>query len=280
MKRLVLAGLSALLVFGCTSGGGKSTENFGTATDAQTAATQNSAYIQMAAELALLAVDEADFDGSFDGMLFLKQRADQKSGLRKPLDGEATYNSSTGWWTFEETETETEGDETLTTDVLLKLRFTERDIAGLATANTDMMEYTADASATSTSPDASFVFSYDADLTFTGLAGYNAETGSATLNGSSNMGFEISAGSGAQSFTYEFRYEIDYHNITFSHDNDYPEGGGVDFTVELNLDPNVPGVDEYYVAGTITFDGDNTALLHFGGYNFIINLDTGVITAA
>lgn len=268
----------ALLLTACSDSANK-TENFSTQTEAEAAVGQNEAIIGLAVELALLAVQQTSFDGSFTGDVPLfKNSAGKRTRFNRPLNDTTTYDASTGWWTYEENETNVEEDGTYTLDALFQLRFTPRDLTGLPTDATDQMEYIADVDWDFDGTDGDFIFSYLSELTFTDLAGFNASTGDAVMNGSTDFDWEIASGAGQQSFSLEYTYDIDYNSVAFANGGDYPQSGSVDFVVHLNITPNVEGFDEYNVVGTITFDGDNTASLVFGGWNFVINLDTGDIT--
>jgi hypothetical protein len=270
----------AFVLAACTDSANK-TDNFNTQAEAEAAVAQNEATIGLAVELALLAVQQTGFDGSFTGGVPLfKNSTGKRTRFNRPMDDTTTYNSTTGWWTYEEHETEVEEDGTYNLDVLFQLRFTPRDLIGLPTDATDQMEYVADVDWDFDGTDGDFIFSYLSELVFTGLAAFNDTTGDAVMNGSTDFDWEITSGAGQQSFSFEYTYDIDYNSVAFANGADYPQSGSVDFVVRLNITPNIEGFDEYNVAGTITFDGDNTATLVFGGWNFVINLDTGDITPA
>ncbi len=281
MKKLIVT--ITVLVFAlaaCTDSATK-TKNFATQAEAQSAIDDNGAAIALAVELALLAVEQTNFDGAFSGDIPLfKNSAGKRLRFNRPLDDTATYNGTTHWWTFQQHEEEAVTDGTQTLDVLLQLRFTPRDAFGLANELTDQMEFKSNVDYVISTTGSDFIIQYDSDLNFSGLMGFRAATGNAIMNGTTNFGFELSSTSQQQSLSFEYNYDIDYNNVTFASDGEYPLSGTVDFVVGLNVTPNVQGIDEYNVAGTITFDGDNTAALVFGGFNFVINLDTGEITAA
>lgn len=231
-------------------------------------------------QLALLAVEMAnDFSGDFDdlGDVFLLK----KNGFHKPDASMANGYQGNGLWTYDTTFTDSDeltvGTYTYHVALTLLDHFTEQ---GLPTSQTDganlegnfvwELDYL-------TTSDASF--SYDFNVGVTGLSGFRAATGNATLNG--DLIFLITSTSTGQgeNYSFEYRYNISFDNLVVAPDDSYPlESGSINFTSKLSIDPNVQGFEEFNVKGKITFDGDNTAILEFGGFTFTLNLDTGDIT--
>lgn len=123
-------------------------------------------------------------------------------------------------------------------------------------------------------------FDYAGDMDMTGVSGYNAGTGNATVNGNWNYEIGVVTTSG-QTYTFEYLYAIDYNALVISPTAQYEmQSGSIGFTLRYDITPNIQGFDEYNVAGTITFDGTRYADLEFGGYHYIIDLLNHTITPA
>lgn len=265
---LVVATFVVFNSCGDDKGGG--TSNFGSQSEADAAVQQNSAYIISTVTTAVATANLATtFDGGFGFGGFGKA---SPGTLPTAMGG--GYNSGTGWWTFDTTYADTTGDFSLS----YQLRFTPRGVDGLPTEATNQMEYGFDVSLDYDEETGSLVLDYNGDMDVTGVSGYNAGTGNATINGSWNNGISIVTSSG-QTYTFEYVYAIDYNALVVSPTATYRiQSGSIEFVLRYDITPNIQGFEEYNVAGTITFDGTRYADLEIGGYHYIIDLQTNTIS--
>lgn len=267
---LVVASFVAFNSCGDDKGGG--TSNFGSQADADAAVNQNSAYIISTVTTAIATANlSSDFNGSFGLGGFGKA-----SSVNSPRVMGGGYNSGTGWWTFDTTFTDAEGNFSYS----YQLRFTPRGVNGLPTDATNQMEYGFDVSLDYDETNGSLVFDYNGDMDLTGVAGFNAGTGNATINGSWSYSISVVTTSG-QTYTFEYVYSIDYNALVVSPTATYPiQSGSIGFVLRYDITPNIQGFEEYNVAGTITFDGTRYADLEIGGFHYIIDLQTNTISPA
>jgi hypothetical protein len=215
---------------------------------------------------ALSSIDHAvDFDGTFDIGGFRKAKSLKK--ISKIMG--RGYNAGTGWWSFDTTITE-QGS---TWSHLYQMRFTPRNVNGYPDNTTDKAEYKANLNGNATGFDIGFVY----NMTITGLVGYKAETGNATINGYFNATTSISE----EQTTIESIFKFKYNSLVVSPTATYPmQSGSMEFTLKFDMTPRPQHFDGYYIAAKITFNGTRYASMTFGGYNYTIDLDTGAITHA
>lgn len=258
------------------------TTNFDTQQEAMTAWNAGaSSQMFIAYQLALTTAQQGiSFSGDFDdiGGIFLKRT----KGFRKFNTSMANGYQGNGLWIFDTTFTE-EGSGDF--DLHFELDFDQFDANGYPNAQTNTVDYAMNlAWDFSEVGEGTFIYNYDVDLNLTGIQGYRAETGNATLNGTAGFGInlETPAQQGQPAYDFEYSYSIKFNSIAIAPGDDaYPiESGSIEFTYKYGIDPNVQGFEEFNVKGKITFDGDNTAILEFGGFTFTLNLDTGDITPA
>ncbi|MBX7150476.1 hypothetical protein K1X84_02465 [bacterium] len=223
------------------------------------------------------------FDGSADGLS--KHRLGKRRTMMKANSVSFTYNSNTGYWTLDADTTENGVNFSL----FYKVRYTPRGLFGLATELTDRMEYETHVNVNGVVVDSSEGALGDSvDVTLDYSENYDIQsdepfvtnTNFITITGSTSASSEFSV---AQ-LTATASYNYDVHALKiFGPFNDaedepeYPESGSIHFTVDYSVTaPELSG--SYFIEGTITFDGDNTATLEYGGFTFILNLDDGTVT--
>lgn len=276
MKRLNVLLLSlavaTFVVFNsCGDDKGGGTKNFGSqaeATAAVTALDQQGVF-----DMALSGLDLAYGVAAGVGGKLLKD-----GNNRHRVAGGFTYNASTGWWSMEETYSQSGYNY----DYLYAYRFTPRDNNGNATTATDKLEYGWDYNMDGSSGGTTMEAGYEMDLVVTGIVNHRGGTGNLVFNGSSDFGFNIDVSSGGYTIVYDYASSSDYNALNWAPNGDYPASGSIDFTASRDVEPAQleESYPDFRVAGSITFDGTNIAVLEIGGYTFHINLDTGVITPA
>ncbi len=227
-----------------------------------------------------------EFDGSADigiGSAVSKRR---HAGLAKTSSFSFIYDDATHYWTLD-ADTTVEG---ITWDLFYRVRFTPRNIFGLPSDSTKRMEYetvlgisgtlqdTTNAGILTLQATLSNNFDVQSDEPFVTNTNYLTIIG--TTGSHSDFAYTLGV------LTYEVSLDADYDVdslVIFGPANDlddepeYPLSGSIGFTVDY--DASGPNISEsYYVAGRITFDGDETAILEYGGFTFILNLETGEIT--
>ncbi|MCK6543279.1 hypothetical protein L6Q79_11430 [bacterium] len=274
MKHL-MTGACILVLVALTSCGGDDAakpEEFGTQEEALTALNANKSNMLLALDAAEGAIDAAS------GFGLDKRSAYNSKKLNRAMT--YTYDASTGWWTDEYTNS----SGGYNYDYTWNIRFTPRDANGYSTDETSKMEYKYDYLYNGANTYYSYDMDLGADMTLTGVNAYRAATGNLVLNGTNAISYVWDYSYLTYDYTYDYSHKYTYKSLEISPDGDYPEGGSVSFTIRSKFEGEIgeEGGDalNYYVAGKITFDGDNTALLEFGGFSFILNLDTNEVTPA
>ena len=248
--------LITTLFVGCSSDN-PSTRNFGSQAEADAAVASSQAQIQLAVnDVMNLSSTAASF------------------GLTKTTA--YAYDASTGWW--RNTSMSSSGGYTYHYDY--QHRFTPRNTDGTPTSETNQFEYKYDYDFSGSTSGLTYELTYASDYSCTGLSGYRAGTGDLVVNGSSDISYDWGGDYAGQTIKYQYDYSNDYRGVTFSPDVQYPTSGIINFTSTFNYDPNNDYLPDYHVSGKISFNGDNTATLEFGGYLYLINLTTGSITPA
>lgn len=235
----------------------------------------------LAYQLALtIAQQGVSFTGDFDdiGGIFLKRT----KGFRKFNASMANGYQGNGLWTFDTTFTE-EGSGDF--DFHYEIDFDHFDANGYPNDQTNAFDYGLNlAWDFSEAGEGTFIYNYDVDLNVSGIQGFSNATGNAVVNGTAGFGINIETTSqpGQPTYDFEYSYGIKFISLTIAPGEDpYPlESGSIEFTYKYGVDPNIPGFEETNVKGKITFDGDDTAILEFGGFTFTLDLDTGDITPA
>jgi len=301
MKRftliLMLVGLS--LWISCTTDEEKP-KDFSSQADADVAVDLYGSFMtEVAVALALSSAEQAvSFDGAFD-VPFKAQRG--PNGLSKKLVFNKLtkvmgngYNPNTGLWIFD-TSYVGEGDLPVavlndmnrqvprTNSAHFQVKFTPtNNPTGLPNENTEQMDYNFDYGWTGSESDQETTLTYDfrvnGNVSVTGAKNYRAGTGNSLLTGSSAYDFDFAFSSTNSSIKFKYHFDISYGSIEVAPNDDYPlESGSISFKLKSSSD--APGSDQYtfYISGKITFDGDNTAVLEFGGFTYTLNLDTGEI---
>ncbi|MCK6543278.1 hypothetical protein L6Q79_11425 [bacterium] len=188
------------------------------------------------------------------------------------------YDASTGWWS----DANQYSGEGYNESYEWKIRYSPRDANGQPTETTDKMEYKYDVDLESGTSGNMLELSTDQDITLTNIDEFNAETGNLIINGSNNLSWKMAYAYELYSYSYEYVHKYKYNSIAASPTDSYPQSGSVSFTIKSNFEGDgVEGDPEalnYYIEAKITFDGDNTAILEFGGYSFTLNLDSFSIT--
>lgn len=255
-----------LLFVGCADD--EQPENFGSLEDAQSALYESEEEVFTALyELSNITETATTFDGSYpDGLELRNQRSNKLSKIKSPTY--FGYNSSTGFWTFDTSASY----EDLTLSLNGKIRFTPRNALGLPDETTNTMEYKVKYSLNESAQGNSFEMNYNTDVNLTGIASFRAGTGNATLNGSTSVGFTIDGTYETTHITAVYKHAYRINDVILSPTSDYPQSGTFTFTVKRNINTTGYG-SNFYVAGSITFNGTNIAVLEFGGYTFHINLD-------
>lgn len=274
MKNILKIGLllSAFALFFVFSGCGEDEavpEDFKTLEEAETALFETEEDIYSILDQLFSATDIAmTFDGSYPNDFGFKTK--HGGTLRKTLSPRSFgYNAQTGYWTFDTTATEL----SLTLSANGKIRFTPRDpVTGLPNESTDLMEYDMTASMTGADEGGYIDLTYKTALDLAGIAGFRDSTGNATINGSESVDFTIDVTLETDHFVgeYDHSYKI---NIVVSPTLDYPQSGVFEFTIKREFNTSAGFGQNFFIDGSITFDGSNIAVLEFGGYTFHINLD-------
>ncbi len=280
----LLMSVSFVMFVSCgDDGGGGSTSNFGTQTEANNAVTAMDG--QGAIDMPLAAADEALSLAAGSAVKMFKGK---ENPIRKSSDEDFIYNSGTGWWTWQYSYIYSFFRGTISH----QYRFTPRDADGTPTSSTDQMEYMYDydfdadtsISQNGATTTMDLTWKYNADMDVTGIVAHHASTGNLHLNGESGFEYKyiIRTVYGGQSYTQKMIYtaEYDFNDIQLANGGNYPASGTIVFKVKRDFTPEVQDLPNFYVAGSITFDGDNTATLTVGGYSYTINLDNGTITPA
>ncbi len=246
--------------------------NFSSQAEADNAVALNQFYIISLVDLSVATAEEAtDFNGSFNDILFFKS----KQRLQKTRTAKATiYDPSTGFWSYDSTS----GD---SVSIHYKIKFTPRGTNGLPTTATTDMTYSADVSGRQSEETGPLTFHGNAAIDMTGIAAYRNATGNAALNGSFDFGIGIDEMQGLQTLSLDFVFGVTFNTLAISPTAAYPlQSGTIDFTLRFELTPSSPGFTNYFVGGTLTFDGTHIVKLAIGGFNYNIDLDTEIITPA
>lgn len=261
----------------------KDAVEFGTASEAQQSYQQLEDGETDPLEIVNKVLDAAVLSETFDGTSsFGKKRFGKKQSLLKGQSIQFTYDSGSGYWTLDADTTENG----VNISLFHRVRYTPRGLFGFATELTDRMEYETNIDidglvveeGDSVQVDLSYSEDYDiqSDLPFVSDTNFITITGKTTASSQFTAdGFTVTA---------SYRYDVESLRLfgPFNEDDDevdYPQSGSLDFTVEYDvIGPNLTA--DYFVGGKITFDGDETALLEYGGHTFILNLDDGTITPA
>ncbi|KAB2878000.1 hypothetical protein F9K33_14775 [bacterium] len=245
-------------------------ENFASQEDAQAALYDSEEEIFLAlSELRSVADVAATFDGSRpDDFEFFKSNRSKTLG-KKHSPHTFGYNTQTGYWTFDTTAS----DQGLSFFFNGKIRFTPRDaITGLPNETTNTMDYDVSASISETEGESFIELSYDADLVVTGIAAFRAATGNATFNGSNKVSFSLDVTLESDHIVFDYDHSYKIKSVVVDPTSSYPQSGSFEFTIKRDINASGFG-SNFYVAGSITFDGTNIAVLEFGGYTFHIDLD-------
>ncbi len=259
--RSIIVILTSVLVLvwaaaGCGGGGGGGgTNDFGSQAEAQQAYNASLAYTTLAVSEVEAAAALAQ---SFTGIALGKAR-----GSKGTANTEFIYNASTGYWEA----TYNEGIAGFTGTI--KLRFDPSDANHLPDNTTNTMQYIVDFGYSSSEQGFDYDWSYASDMTATGIAAYRGGTGNLVIDGTTSFDIE-----GVYSNVYSllYRYDISINDVTFSPTNDYPLSGTIDFTLRYEQDPESPQYPNFNISGTITFDGDNTVVVTFGGFDFVLTI--------
>ncbi len=257
IKLIALSSMTvAVLVYvGCGGGGGGGTKNFSSKTEADAALAQSTAQINLAVNDVK---NVANIAASF--------------GLAKPMS--YTYDAATGWWS--NVYSSSSGGYTYNYDY--RHRFTPHDANGYATESTDLMEYQYDYTYNGSTSGYVYDLSYLSDVDCDNLTGYRASTSNLSVNGTSSIDYHFDFSYASTNYSYVYEYSTTYDNVEFDNGTSYPVAGVITFTSKFSLTPTTPGVNNYNVAGKITFNGGTTATLEFGGFTYTINLLTGTIS--
>lgn len=288
LKRMscVTLALCAFVVLSCEDSGKKPIE-FATQTEAEQSYEQLESSQTDPLEVVNKVLDAAVLSESFDGSAeFGKRRLGKRQALRKGQSISFVYDSNTGYWTLDADTTE----DGLNLSLFYRVRYTPRGIFGFATELTDRMEYetqvnidgtvtdTSDVDTTSVDVDLEYSENYDIQSDEPFVTNTNFITITGTTRATSQYVVE------GLTATASFSYDVDALKI-FGPLNDaeeepeYPLSGTLAFTVDYSITGS--GINgSYFVEGRITFDGDNTAILEYGGHLFTLNLDDGSITPA
>jgi hypothetical protein len=288
LKRMscVTLALCGFVVLSCEDSAKKPIE-FATQTEAEQSYEQLESSQTDPLEIVNKVLDAAVLSESFDGSAeFGKRRLGKRQALRKGQSISFVYDSNTGYWTLDADTTE----DGLNLSLFHRVRYTPRSILGFATELTDRMEYETQVNIDGTVTDTSDVDTTSVDVNLEYSENYDIQsdepfvsnTNYITITGTTNATSQYSVED--VTVTASFRYDADALKI-FGPFNDaeeepeYPSSGVLAFTVDYSI--TAPGVNgSYFVEGRITFDGDNTAALEYGGHMFILNLDDGSITPA
>lgn len=274
MKNLIKISLmlSVFVLFFVFSGCGEDEakpEDFKTLEEAETALFETEEDIYSILDQLFSATDIAmTFDGSYPNNFGFKTKHGGR--LRKTLSPRSFgYNPQTGYWEFDTTATEL----SLTLSANGKIKFTPRDVVtGLPNASTERMEYDMMASITGADEGGYIDLTYKTALVLDSIAGFRDSTGNATINGSESVDFTIDVTLETDHFVGEYDHSYKIKNIVVSPTLVYPQSGVFEFTIKKQFNTAELGAD-FYIEGSITFDGSNIAVLEFGGYTFHINLD-------
>jgi len=292
MKHLTrMIAIAALIIVGCDKNKTDFTE-FSTPQEADSVYSKNFENNESGENPALLgaeaAMSAAEVAANFSGSLSL--------GFRTPFTGNRlskstgpnslVYDLSTHFWVLDSTFVFENEHLDGTVAVNGKVRFTPRNAFGMPTDETDRMEYmvTVDGEASGHEDSVNYHASinYASDFDITGIAKFRADSGNITINGSTSASVNITATTNTQNvtITYSASHEVDHVVFRPHHEENhkYPLSGTIRFKVKHAT--SVQGDTEVNVEGTITFDGDNTAVMVFGGVTFMLNLDTGKVTLA
>ena len=268
---------SAFLLFFVFSGCGEdeaTPENFNSLEEAQTALSGSEAEIFLALyELANVEAVASTFDGSYPSG-FTPFKSSRTKRLNKNHSPHSFgYNAQTGYWSFDTTITDP-----FNLTVNLRIKFTPRDVlTGLPNESTNLMEYNIAETLSETAEEGFLALGYDADFNAAGIAAYRAGTGNLTINGSNKVNFSLDITLDTDHVVVDYNHSYNVHDVVLDPEATYPQSGSFDFTIKADVSPSSYG-EGFYVAGTITFDGTNIAVLEFGGYTFHLDLDTEIIT--
>lgn len=277
--------LVCFLIFGSGCEQTKEPIEFTTSAEAEASYEQLQGSQSDPVEVVNKVLEAASLSESFDGSADVgKRRIGKRSSLKKVQSFSFTYDGNTGYWTLDADTVENGANISL----FYQVRYTPRSIFGFATEFTDRMEYettvhidgvvsdTTDTTITSVDVDLNYSENYDiqSDEPFV------TNTNFITITGSTGATSTFEAND--ITVTADYQYDVSALKI-FGPYNDaeeepeYPESGSIHFTVDYSL-TGTNFSASYFVEGTITFDGDNTALLEYGGHSFILNLDDGSVT--
>lgn len=272
MKNVLRMCSIIMLAFAISCGGDDELqpEKFSTQEEAMTAFSNNQYNLQAAYQ----SVDDA-IDYTY-GVSVGSAKTEQKKKLKRAMTW--AYDASTGWWSDSYAYTDEYYDESYA----WKIRYTPRDATGQPTETTDKMEYKYNVDLESGGDGNMLDLSTDQDITLTNIDEFNAETGNLIINGSNNFSWKMAYSYELYSYSYEYLHKYKYSSIEGSPTSSYPQSGSVSFTIKSHFEGDeVEGDSEelnYYIEAKITFDGDETALLEFGGYTFTLDLDSFSIT--
>lgn len=269
--------LSAFVLFFVFSGCGEDEakpEDFKTLEEAETALNGTQAELLFALdELVVIANLASSFDGNFPNDLVLLKNRKSHAFAKTYGPHSIGYNAQTGYWTFDTTITEG-----LMFSANGRIKFTPRDIlSGLPNESTNAMEYAVTVTLNETAGENFFDLSYDADFDVIGIADYRDTTGNLTIDGSDKVNFSLDINAEGEHLVVDYDHSYKIKNVVLDPESIYPQSGTFEFTIKAEVSPSSYG-EGFYVAGTITFDGTNIAVLEFGGYTFHLDLDTEIIT--
>lgn len=198
-----------------------------------------------------------------------------------PKDGNFQYDPATGWWKW--IYTYFYGG-SWKADIKVQYRYTPRDNNGYPTSTTDKAEYYYDykIDGDTTYSTGGYTFKYDllfrmlSNMTVTGIQAYKGGSGNLQLNGDHMYKYDYKV-VGQQTVRYLYELKFKYNNVQLARQNNYPVSGTMDFTAKRSFQPEVPQMPNYYIQGTITFNGTYLADITLGGVSGKINLNTGQI---
>lgn len=278
VRMFTLLVIASFVMFVSCGGDDKESVDTFTPAEATTAATDLNS--QNTLDQALESMDDA-FDFAAGSGVASKVMS-KSEGRNMKKDGDFIYNSGTGWWVYNYLIT---SGTFWNGTVDVRYRFTPRDGSGLPTNLTDKTEYIysflvdADTSFSNGGYTVNYSMNFNmlSDMDVTGMVAYDGNTGNLHLNGTHEYGYNYQTSVSSQTVKWIYTLKFTYADVQLSPTGDYPASGTISFTVKRAFTPEVQQLPNYYVAGSITFDGDNTATLILGGQTFQLNLDTGNI---
>ncbi len=275
---LIVAGMLFMFA-GCKNNEDKPV-NFSSQAEAQASLNQGgSEDISQIADLSTVEDLAKSFNGS-GSINFNKSRLNRSKNLNKKSSLQSFgYDPVTHYWSVDTTVTE-DGN---TIHIAGKVRFTNRNIFGLPTETTDMMEFSVDISANGSTDTSQLDLTAGQDFAVTGISNYRGSTGNLTINGSESFNYDLSLTTPNGNVALSADYSTSANAIVLSPISEYPLSGNIGFTSKWSVTAGNgidSGFQSHNVRGSITFDGTHIATLVYGGFTFYIDLDTDEITPA